>query len=309
MKGGGLPDLPAARSDAAAWQRAIAARLRAARVAFGHGAGSAAVEALWMVAHVLECSFDELLADPGRLVPSRAASRLARLVERRCRGRIPLAYLLGEAWLGPYRFAIDRRVIVPRSFIAFLLLERLQPWLPRPDATRRILDLCTGSGCLAILAAHAFPQARVDAVDLSRRALAVAERNRRAHRVAGRVRLLEGDLFRPLAGRRYDLVLANPPYVDRAALRRLPPEYRTEPRLALDGGPDGLSFAHRILRAAAGHLRPGGWLVIEIGRHRRRLERAYPQLDFVWPAVPGGSGAVAMIAASGLAALSADAAS
>ncbi len=212
----------------------------------------------------------------------------ARLIEERVRTRRPLAYLLKEAWLGEYRFYADQRVIVPRSFIAELLRVRLSPWLPRSRKVDRALDLCTGSGCLAVLLALAFPQARVDATDVSRAALAVARRNLRAYRLRRRVTLSRGDLFAGLRPARYDLIVANPPYVGAAAMRTLPPEYRHEPRLALDGGRDGLEITRRIVLAAGDFLRPRGLLVVEIGRNRRRLERAFPRLPFIWPETSAG---------------------
>jgi len=194
----------------------------------------------------------------------------ARLIEERARTRRPLAYLLKEAWLGEHRFYVDGRVIVPRSFIAELLRDRLSPWLPRSREVRRALDLCTGSGCLAVLLASAFPHAAIDATDVSRSALAVARRNLRAYRLGRRVRLSRRDLFAGLKPARYDLIVANPPYVAATAMRGLPPEYRHEPRLALDGG------------------RPRGLLVVEVGHNRSRLERAFPRLPLIWPETSAG---------------------
>jgi ribosomal protein L3 glutamine methyltransferase len=211
-----------------------------------------------------------------------------RLIEERVRTRRPLAYLIKEAWLGDRRFYVDERVIVPRSFIAELLRDRVAPWVPRPQEVRRALDLCTGSGCLAILLALAFPRATVTATDISRPALAVARRNLRSYRLGRRVRLVRTDLFADLKPARYDLIVANPPYVGAAAMRRLPPEYRQEPRLALDGGRDGLEFTRRILLAAGNFLRPRGLLVVEIGHNRARLERAFPRLPFIWPETSAG---------------------
>ena len=224
----------------------------------------------------------------GYELTARERRNAARLVEERVRTRRPLAYLLKEAWLGEHRFYVDGRVIVPRSFIAELLRDRLSPWLPRTRKVRRALDLCTGSGCLAVLLALAFPHATVDATDVSRAALAVARRNLRAYRLEERVKLVRSDLFADLEPERYDLILANPPYVGAAAMRRLPPEYRREPRLALDGGRDGLAFTRRILLAARDFLRPRGLLVVEIGHNRRRLERAFPRLPFIWPETSAG---------------------
>jgi ribosomal protein L3 glutamine methyltransferase len=211
-----------------------------------------------------------------------------RLIDERVRTRRPLAHLIKEAWLGDHRFYVDERVIVPRSFIAELLRDRLSPWIPRPIEVRRALDLCTGSGCLAVLLALAFPRATVTATDISRPALAVARRNMQTYRLRRRVKLVRTDLFADLKPARYDLIVANPPYVGAAAMRRLPAEYRREPRLALDGGRDGLEFTRRILLAAGDFLQPRGLLVVEIGRNRARLERAFPRLPFIWPETSAG---------------------
>ena len=240
----------------------IERRFRRARLSYGHGTRNAREEAAWLVSRVKD------------------RKRLAALVERRIRERIPLAYLLNEAWLGKHRFYVDERVIVPRSFVAELLRDRLRPWLRRP--VRRALDLCTGSGCLAVLLAKAFPRARVDASDLSADALRVAAQNVKRYKLKKRVRLIRSDLFEKLPAR-YDLIVANPPYVNAAAMERLPKEYRHEPRSALAAGRDGLTFIRKILREASRHLTPGGLLVCEVGAARRALERAYPKLPFVWP--------------------------
>jgi len=204
------------------------------------------------------------------------------------RTRRPLAYLIKEAWLGDQRFYVDERAIVPRSYVAELLRDRLAPWVRRPAGVRRALDLCTGSGCLAILLALAFPLAVVRATDISRPALAVARQNVRSYRLNRRVKLVHADLFAGLSPERFDLIVANPPYVDAPALRKLPAEYRHEPRLALAGGRDGLNVVRRSLRDAVDFLRPGGLLIVEIGHHRSRLERAFPRVPFVWPQTSAG---------------------
>jgi ribosomal protein L3 glutamine methyltransferase len=237
---------------------------------------------------VLRLPHGRIAQSLARKLTAHERRRAARLIGERVRTRRPLAYLLKEGWLGEHRFYVDERVIVPRSFIAELLRDRLAPWISRPMEVRRALDLCTGSGCLAILLALAFPGATVDATDVSRSALAVARRNLRAYGLGKRVKLVQADLFAGLKPARYDLILANPPYVAAAAMRRLPPEYRREPRLALDGGRDGLEFTRRILRAARDFLRPRGLLAVEIGHNRSRLERAFPRLPFIWPETSAG---------------------
>jgi len=246
-------------------------RLRAARLHYGHGAGNAHDEAAWLVLRGLDLPFDaDLNAEAS------GAGPLERLVERRIRERIPLAYLLGEAWLDGLAFHVDRRVVIPRSHIPYVVKAL-------PVAPRCILDLCTGSGCLAILAARAFPRARVDAVDLSAPALAVAKKNVLRHRLGKRVRLIRSDLFDSLRGEKYDLIVSNPPYVTTASMRSLPPEYRYEPGLALAGGKDGLELVSRIIAAAPAHLNAGGLLVCEVGDGRKAVERAYPRLPLTWP--------------------------
>lgn len=208
------------------------------------------------------------------------------------RTRKPLAYLIHEAWLGDRRFYVDERVLVPRSFIAELLRERLRPWVSRP--LRHALDLCTGSACLAILLALTFPRTKIDATDISRGALAVARKNVGLYRLGRRVALAQADLF-PASREQYDLIVANPPYVDAAGMRGLPPEYRKEPKIALAGGTDGLVFVRRILAQAAEYLRPGGWLVVEVGHNRRRVERAFPRLPFIWPETSAGDDCVFLL--------------
>jgi len=211
------------------------------------------------------------------------------------RERLPAAYLTHEAWLGEHRFYVDERVIVPRSFIAELLVEQLAPWIDDPDAIGSALDLCTGSGCLAILAALAFPDAEVDAVDLSKDALDVAAKNVADYGLAEQVELVESDLFAALAGRSYDVILSNPPYVNAESVAALPPEYQAEPALALGSGEDGLDATRQILAKAKDHLNPGGLLVVEIGHNRDALEAAYPTLPFTWLDTESGDQFVFML--------------
>jgi ribosomal protein L3 glutamine methyltransferase len=241
---------------------------------------------------VLRISHDELAQSADRKLSAREERKALRLLDARARTRKPLAYLIREAWLGDRRFYVDERVIVPRSFIAELLRERLRPWVSRP--VTNALDLCTGSGCLAILLALTFSKAAVTATDISQPALAVARRNVVAYRLGARVRLARTDLF-PASRKEYDLIVANPPYVRAAAMRRLPPEYRREPRVALAAGPDGLAFVRRILDRARDFLRPGGTLVVEVGHNRRGVERAFPRLPFVWPETSAGDDGVFLL--------------
>lgn len=271
--------------------REVEGRLRKARLHYGHGTASPRDEAAFLVLRGLGLPFE---APADRPVSAREQARVARLVQRRIRERIPLPYLLHEAWLAGEPFYVDRRVIIPRSHIAELLEQRLRPWLRRP--VRRALDLCTGSGCLAVLAARAFPRARVDAADLSPGALAIAARNVARHRLRSRVRLVRSDLLAQLARRRYDVILSNPPYVGAPTMRALPREYRFEPRMALAGGSDGLDLVRRIIAQSAAHLQARGLLVCEIGDGRRALERAFPRMPFAWPQTAAGTGEVFVLA-------------
>ncbi len=242
-------------------------RFRAARLHYGHGTDNALDEAAFLILRALRLPFD---SDLGKSVPAKAIKKIELLVRKRISERIPVPYLLNEAWLDGMKFYVDDRVIIPRSHIAFLLRDLRTP--------KRVLDLCTGSGCLAALAARAFPKAEVFATDLSPAALAVAARN-----VGSRVRLIRSDLFAALEGERFDLILSNPPYVDVAAMRKLPREFRHEPRLALAAGADGLDLVRRILREAKEYLAPRGILLCEVGESRRALVRACPRLPFEWP--------------------------
>ena len=256
-------------------------RFRAARLAYGHGTTDAVYEAAFLMLEALRLPVHSL--DPYLDLKPTAAerARLLTLIDARVALRLPAPYLVGAAYMHGVRFHADRRALIPRSFIGDLLAGDTLP-IGDPRRIRRVLDLCTGSGCLAILAALAFPRARIDAVDLSPGALALARRNVATHRLGDRIALHHGDLFQPLGRNRYDLILSNPPYVDARGMARLPPEYRHEPRLALAAGRDGLDLVHRIVAQAPQHLAKNGSLLCEIGRGRKPLEVAYPRLPFLW---------------------------
>ncbi len=270
---------PATISD---FLRLAVRRFARARLSYGHGTDNARDEAAFLILAGLRLPIDRLDRVIDRTLGARERRRVEALIDARIATRKPAAYLLHRAYVGGVPFYVDERVIVPRSFIAEILRGPLVPALiGDPARVRRVLDLCTGSGCLAVLAARAFPNARIDATEISADALAVARRNLRQSRRGARIRLLEGDLFAPVAGERYDLILANPPYVDARGMARLPREYRHEPALALAGGADGLAIIRRILAEAPAHLTPGGGLLCEVGRGKQRLEAEYP-LPFLW---------------------------
>jgi len=268
--------------------RFAVSRFTQAGLSFGHGSSDAYDEAAYLILHTLHLPLDKL--EPfldARLTDSERAEVLA-ILQRRVEQRIPAAYLTHQALLGEFSFYVDERVIVPRSFIAELLLSRLSPWIAEPDRVGNVLDLCTGSGCLAIIASHAFPSASVDAVDVSPDALAVAERNVADYGLQDRVHLIESDLFAKLGKRKYDIIISNPPYVDTESLTTLPQEYLHEPKLALGSGHDGLDATRIILKEAARHLTDNGVLIVEIGHNRDVLEAAYPDLPFTWLEVSAG---------------------
>ena len=271
--------------------------LREGGASFGHGTTNARDEGVYLTLHALGLPLDT--SNWALPVTARSAEKALALVARRIRERKPAAYLTREAWLGDFRFYVDERVIVPRSYVAELLRNDLAPWLNR-RRVRSALDLCTGSGCLAILLAKSFPHARIDAADVSREALAVARRNVKEYGLAGRISLAGSDLYRALDSRRYDLIVSNPPYVTAAAMRALPAEYRREPRIALAGGDDGLDLVRRIVREAPDHLEPRGWLVVEVGHARARVERAFPRLPFIWAETSGGDDNVLLISREAL---------
>lgn len=269
--------------------RFAVSRFNEAGLAFGHGSDNAWDEAAYLVLHTLHLPLERLEPFLDARLTAPEIDTLLGVITRRVEQRVPAAYLTNEAWLGNHRFYVDQRVIVPRSHIAELLAEGLAPWVEDPGAVGAALDLCTGSGCLAILLALAFPEARVDGGDLSNDALAVARRNVADYGLEERVRLLRSDLFEGLAGRRYDLIVSNPPYVTTEAMRRLPPEYRHEPALALAAGRDGLDVVRRILAQAPAHLSPRGLLVVEVGDGREALEQAFPDLPFTWIETAAGA--------------------
>ena len=270
-------------------------RFNQAGLNFGHGSDNAYDEAAYLILHTLHLPLDRL--EPffdAVLLPEEILGVLS-VIERRVSERLPAAYITQEAWLGECRFYVDERVIVPRSHIAELIDEGFTTWLPDSDKVKRALDLCTGSGCLAILLALAFPGATVDAADLSVGALQVARRNVDDYGLSKRVKLVQSDLFDGLVGTRYQLIVSNPPYVDEASMRSLPQEYQHEPVQALAGGRDGLDLVRRILEQARKQLSPGGILVVEVGNGRQAVEDAFPDLQPTWLETRAGGDQVFLV--------------
>lgn len=286
------------------WRYAIS-RFNAADLSYGHGTTTASDDAAFLLLDSLDLPIDAL--DPfldARLLPDERRLLVER-IEARVTTRKPSAYLTGRSYIQGVRFLVDERVIVPRSHIGEILFNEYvngqgSSILPDPFSVENVAELCTGSGCLAVLAAKFYPQATVDAVDLSADALEVAKLNLAEHEVEEQVSLFEGDLFEPLAGRTYDLIITNPPYVHHEAMAGFPPEHRAEPAMAHNGGEDGLDLVRQILDQAADHLNPGGALICEIGSGREILEEDYPHLEFVWLETEQSQDAVFWISAESL---------
>jgi ribosomal protein L3 glutamine methyltransferase len=268
--------------------RFAVSRFNEAKLSFGHGSLDAYDEAAYLILHTLHLPLDRLEPFLDAALTHHEMLVVLNIIEKRVEQRIPAAYLTHQAFLGDFSFYVDERVIVPRSFIAELLRERLAPWVEDAEMVSSVLDMCTGSGCLAILAAHAFPNSLVDAADLSPDALAVAQRNVADYALQEQIELIETDLFSKLKGRSYDIIISNPPYVDAPSVAELPQEYLHEPKLALGSGNDGLDATRVILQHAAEHLTENGILIVEIGHNREALEAAFPDLPFTWLEVSAG---------------------
>ncbi len=282
------------------WLRWAVSRFNEADLFYGHGTDNAYDEAAWLILATLHLPRNQL--DPWLDAKLARNERLAvlNLLQQRIARRLPTAYLVQEAWLGPFRFHVDERVIVPRSYFAELLEDGFAPWIEDPSHVGSALDLCTGSGCLAIVMAHAFPNAEVDAIDISPSALAVARRNIADYGLEDSVHAIESDLFAAVPGKRYDLIISNPPYVTAEAMAALPPEYRHEPSLALAAGEDGLDVVRRILAEAKQHLNPGGVIAIEVGHNRDLVDAAFPELPMMWLDTETAEGKVFLVAGDDL---------
>ncbi len=277
------------------WLRYAVTRFNRAGIFCGHGVQDSFDEAVWLILGTLALPLDRLEPFLDACIPGEERVALLEAIEQRADERLPTAYILGEAWLGDFRFTVDERVIVPRSFFAELLEDGFAPWVEDAEAVSTALDLCTGSGCLAILMAHAFPNADITAVDLSADALDVARINVADYGLEERIELVRSDVFNALGDRRFDLILSNPPYVTAEAMDALPPEYLHEPHMALASGEDGLDVVRRLLAGAGAHLNPGGVLAVEVGHNRAIVEAAFPDLPFTWLSTRGGDDMVFLL--------------
>jgi len=276
-------------------------RFNTAKLFFGHGSAEAFDEAAYLILHTLKLPLDKL--EPfldARLQPEEVQQVLA-VIERRATERVPAAYITNEAWLGTYNFYVDERTIVPRSYIAELIPNYFAPWVNEPEGVSHILELCTGSGCLAIMMADAFPDAAVDAVDISAGALQVAQRNVDTYELQQRVTLIQSDLYANVpAGRKYDLIITNPPYVNSGSMKKLPQEYLHEPQIALDGGADGMDLVRKIVAGAAERLTEDGLLIVEIGNEKAFAEAAFGHLGLTWLTTSQGDDMVFLLTADQL---------
>jgi ribosomal protein L3 glutamine methyltransferase len=277
------------------WLRYSVSRFEEVGIFFGHGTDNAYDESVWLIMSALHLPMDTLENFFDARITPTEAKHLAHLIERRVTDRTPTAYLLREAWLKGFKFYVDERVIVPRSFIAELLENGLHPWIEYQEMVESAADICTGSGCLGVLLAHTFPNAAVDVVDISPDAIAVANINIKNYGLEEQVTAIESDMFTALAGKTYDLIISNPPYVDAPSMAILPQEYRNEPQIALGSGNDGLDHTHTLLHEAGKHLNDGGLLIVEIGHNRDALLAAYPDMPFTWLEVDSGNEFVFML--------------
>jgi len=269
-------------------------RMNEAGVFFGQGQIDAVDEALFRVLRALQLPIERADLFLDAFLTHAEINSLIQMIDQRVRKRVPAAYVLREAWLQGYRFYIDERAIVPRSFLAELLKDGLAPWVQKPEAVADVLDMCTGSGCLAIIAADVFPAAQVDAVDVSPDALAVAKRNIADYQMTARVHAVQSDLYGDLPSKRYDIILCNPPYVTDESMAALPREYQQEPKLALAGGADGMSVVRRVVRAARGYLKRGGLLFVEVGGGRAAAEQTLKDVPLTWLTTSDGDDTVFM---------------
>ncbi|MFM2435023.1 MAG: hypothetical protein RL063_1003 [Pseudomonadota bacterium] len=271
------------------WLRYAVSQFEASDIFYGHGTDNAYDEAVWLVMSALHLPMDTLNNFFDARITSTERCKLSQLLEQRISSHTPTAYLVKEAWLQGLKFFVDERVLVPRSFIAELLNDDLSPWIEYPELVESAADICTGSGCLGIMLASAFPNAAVDVVDISPDALDVANINIANYGLEDQITAIQSDMFTALKGRKYDVIISNPPYVDAPSMAELPAEYRNEPQIALGSGNDGLDHTHTLLREAGHYLNENGILIVEIGHNRDALQAAYPNIAFNWLEVSSGN--------------------
>ena len=282
------------------WLRYAVTRFNRAGCLYGHGLQDAYDEAVYLILHTLALPLDRLEPFLDACIPGDEREDILEVIEKRAVDRLPAAYITGEAWLGEFRFKVDKRVIIPRSYFAELLHDGFTPWVQDPDAVTAAMDMCTGSGCLAILMAFAFPTAEIVAVDISQDALDVAAANIAAYGLEDRIRLVKSDGFAQVPEQRFDFILSNPPYVTREAMDALPAEYLHEPGLALGSGEDGLDLVRKLLADAPRYLAPEGLLAIEVGHNREIVEEAFPALSPTWLSAPSGDDKIFVLEAGQL---------
>lgn len=282
------------------WLRFMVSQFEASDIFYGHGTDNAYDEAVWLLLSSLHLPHDTLnnFLDATLTIEERAL--MAERIEKRINLHTPTAYLVNEAWLQGFKFYVDTRVIVPRSFIAELLNNHLHPWVEYPEMVESAADICTGSGCLGVLLANSFPNAAIDVIDISKEAIEVANINIENYGLSEQVSAVQSDMFSALTGKTYDVIISNPPYVDAPSMATLPSEYQNEPQLALGSGEDGLDHTHTLLREAAHYLNDDGILIVEIGHNRDALIQAYPHLDFHWLEVSSGDQFVFLLTKSQL---------
>lgn len=282
------------------WIRYAVSQFEASDVFYGHGTDNAYDEAVWLIMSALHLPMDTLNNFLDARITTEERIKLANFIEQRITKHTPTAYLLKEAWLQGLKFYVDERVLIPRSFIAELLADGLSSWIEFPEMVESAADLCTGSGCLGILLASVFPNAEVDVIDISQDAIDVANINIANYSLQEQVTAIKSDMFTALVGKKYDLIISNPPYVDAPSMAALPAEYQNEPQLALGSGDAGLDHTHTILREAANYLNDDGILIVEIGHNREALEAAYPNMIFNWLDVSSGNEFVFLLTKSQL---------
>jgi ribosomal protein L3 glutamine methyltransferase len=282
------------------WIRYAVSQFEASDVFYGHGTDNAYDEAVWLIMSAMHLPMDTLNNFLDARITTDERIKLANFIEQRITKHTPTAYLLKEAWLQGLKFYVDERVLIPRSFIAELLADGLSSWIEFPEMVESAADICTGSGCLGILLASVFPNAEVDVIDISQDAIDVANVNIANYSLQEQVTAIKSDMFTVLKGKKYDLIISNPPYVDAPSMAALPQEYQNEPQLALGSGDAGLDHTHTILREAANYLNDDGILIVEIGHNREALEAAYPNIIFNWLEVSSGNEFVFLLTKSQL---------